>query len=90
MHSHSRSFQHLLEPQAQAFSYLWLLVEAGQIPPQNLLNSTVWIVFKNSPAGQNIKCFLTCFSYCLHIIFILYRYNDLNFNSISLVLNKRK
>lgn len=59
--------------------YLGLLIEAGQIPPQNLLHSTVWIIFKDSPVGQNTKCSL----YCSHIIFIAYKYNNITFNNIS-------
>lgn len=76
IHNHSRRFQCLLQPQLHAYFYLWLLIEAGQIPPQNLLYSTVWIIFKDSPAGQNIKSSL----YCSHITFISYQYNNINFN----------
>lgn len=86
MHSPSRRHQCLLQPQLNSFFYLWLLIEAGQIPPQNLLHSTVWIIFKDSPAGQNIKYSL----YCSHTTFISQRCNNINSSSISSVLKGSK
>lgn len=86
IHSHSRRHQCLLQPQLNSFFYLWLLIEAGQIPPQNLLHSTVGIIFEDGPAGQNIKCSL----YCSHITLISYPYNNINSSSISPVLKGSK
>lgn len=77
--NHSRRFQCPLQSQLHASLYLWLLIEAGQIPPQNLLHSSVGIIFKDGPAEQNIKCSL----YWSHITLISYQYDNTNFNCIS-------
>lgn len=77
--NHSRRFQCPLQPQFHASFYLWLLIEAGQIPPQNLLHSSVRIIFKDGPAEQNIKCSL----YWSHITLISYQYNNINPNCNS-------